>query len=365
MRKFIVQHNGPLQKCTAFFPTLDELSANPYWAILGIALKKAGINILPNSPGLFTSSWLIKNRKRVSVLHIHFIRQFYGSRKLGQIRFIYVLRFGFNMLLARILGYRTIFTFHDSEPPIQVQPVWVDRLAHHLVMKLVHCVIVHCKEAELLLAQQYRRRHNVFIVNHPNYIGWYPNTITKDAARRKLNLNKDTIVFTFFGGIRPNKGIETLIQAFLKTQECNFRLVIAGKAGRSSDTYVQYLEKMARGDDRISWYLHYIPDDEIQVFMNVSDIVILPFAKILTSGSVILAMSFGRPVIIPKMGCLSELVSSDVGWQFEPHSPDSLAEIMQVAAQSDFHRIGQQAQQKIAVYSSENFATQTIRAYWV
>jgi glycosyltransferase involved in cell wall biosynthesis len=69
-------------------------------------------------------------------------------------------------------------------------------------------------------------------------------------------------------------------------------------------------------------------------------------------------------VIIPKVGCLPELVDSDVGWQFKPDDPDSLAEAMQSAASSDFYQVGKRAHNKISSYSPEYFAAQTIRAYW-
>jgi len=358
-----MENHLPSRKGVAFFPSLKELSSNPYWTILASALEKAGV-IFYNSPDLFTWNWLVNNRNLVKVLHIHFIRQFYTSGKPGQVRFLYVLRFGFDILLARGLGYRILFTLHDLEQRIQVRPVWVDDLAYRIVIKLSHGVIVHCMEAGRLLFQKYGRHHNVFVIDHPNYIGWYPNTITRGAARRKLTLAEDSIVFTFFGGIYLNKGIEILIQAFRKTRERNFRLVIAGKVSKSSETYSQALKEMARGDERISFYFNYIPDDEVQVFMNATDIVVLPFTKILTSGSTILAMSFGRPVIIPKVGCLPELVDSDVGWQFEPDNIDSLVEIMQFAAMSDFHQFGQRAKDKISSYSPKYFAAQTIRAYW-
>ncbi len=353
----------PSQKGVAFFPSLKELSSNPYWAILASALEKAGV-IFYNSPDLFTWNWLVKNRNLVNVLHIHFIRSFYNSGKPGHVRFLYVLRFGIDMFLARGMGYRIIFTWHDLEQRIHVQPVWVDELAHRIVIKLSNRIIVHCQEAARLLLQKYGRLDNVFVVDHPNYIGWYPNTITKNAARRKLTLAEDSIVFTFFGGIYSNKGIEILIQAFRKTQGRNFRLVIAGKVSRSSEAYSQVLKEMARGDERISFYFNYILDDEVQVFMNATDIVVLPFTKILTSGSTVLAMSFGRPVIIPKVGCLPELVDSDVGWQFEPDDPDSLAETMQSAAGSDFRQVGQRALEKISFYSPEYFASQTVKVYW-
>jgi len=346
-----------------FFPSLKEMSGNPYWAILVDALQKAGVAFLSGSPDIFTLKWLFQNRNLVNILHIHFIRPFYLSGTPGKIRFIYVLRLAFNMLLARSLGYELVYTFHDSEPPVQVQPVWADILAHHIVIKLSNKVIVHCGVAEQLLSQKYGRRNNVFIVDHPNYINWYPNTITKAVARKKLGLSGELITFAFFGAVRPNKGVQTLIQAFRKTQDRKFRLIIAGQVSKSSDSYSQHLQEIARGDDRISFYFRQIPDDEVQVFMKSADIVVLPFSKILTSGSAILAMSFGRPVIVPKLGCLPELVGVDVGWQFEPGNPDSLANAMQSAAISDFCQFGQRAYDKISLFSQEHLAAQTIQAY--
>jgi beta-1,4-mannosyltransferase len=126
-----MQDQFPSQKCVAFFPSLRELSGNPYWAILASALEKAGV-IFHNAPDLFTWIWLVKNRNLVQVLHIHFIRPFYTSGKPGHVRFLYVLRLGFDLLLARVLGYRIIFTLHDLEQRIQVQPAWVDNLAHRI-----------------------------------------------------------------------------------------------------------------------------------------------------------------------------------------------------------------------------------------
>lgn len=357
-------NNIPSQVSVAFFPSLRELSSNPYWRILASALQKSGINFLSDSPDYFTYKWLIQNRNRVQVLHIHFVRPFYLSGRPGQIRIIYVLLFGLNMLLARGLGYRLIYTFHDIKPPNQIYPVWADDLAHRIVVKLAHSVIVHCNEAGRLLAKKYGLYHKVFIVDHPNYINWYPNTISKLAARRKLGLAENLTVFTFFGGIRPNKGIEILIKAFRKTQNGDFRLVIAGKPGKSSASYSQKLKEMSFGDERICFYYEYIPDDEVQIFMNSADIVVLPFSDILTSGSTILAMSFGRPVIIPEVGCLPELVSSEVGWYFEPENADSLLKTMQIATMSNFCQLGQNARDKILSYSEEYFAAQTIGAYW-
>lgn len=154
-----------------------------------------------------------------------------------------------------------------------------------------------------------------------------------------------------------------LIQAFQRIKGDRYRLIIAGDVF-PPPSYAEFLQELAKPDSRISFYLRYIPDDEVQVFMNASDIVVLPFARILTSGTTVLAMSFGRPVIVPRLGCLPELVEPDAGWVYPPGDTEALAAIMQIAAASDFKQIGARAYEKLLCLTWQHFAEQTIEAYW-
>ncbi|MEZ4597387.1 MAG: glycosyltransferase [Chloroflexota bacterium] len=47
-----------------------------------------------------------------------------------------------------------------------------------------------------------------------------------------------------------------------------------------------------------------VPDDRMQVFLRAADVMVLPYRDVLTSGSAILAMTFGLPVVAPRIGCL-------------------------------------------------------------
>lgn len=351
-----------VQRSVAFFPSLATMSGNPYWTTLATYLEKIGVNLIYDTPGAFNSQWLFNHRNAVSVLHLHYIQQFYVVRE-GRTRLLKVLRFAIYVLLARVLGFRTIFTLHNLEPTYQLQPAWVDYLGHLVAAKFTDRVIVHCDKARQLLAERYGRRRHVFVVNHPNCINWHPNNVSKEMARKALDLSDNLFVFTFLGGIRPNKGIETLIQAFLRLKDKNFRLVIAGKTF-PPDSYSASLQELAKGDTRILFSLRHILEDEIQVFLNAADVVVLPFARILTSSSANLAMSFGRPVIVPRMGCLPELIEPDGGWLFEPNDPDSLVVAMKSASISDINQFGQRAFEKISSNTPEQFAEQTIQVYW-
>ena len=44
-------------------------------------------------------------------------------------------------------------------------------------------------------------------------------------------------------------------------------------------------------------------------YLRATDVFVAPFKSVLTSGSVILAMSYGLPCIVPRLGCLPETLS--------------------------------------------------------
>jgi glycosyltransferase involved in cell wall biosynthesis len=163
----------------------------------------------------------------------------------------------------------------------------------------------------------------VSVIPHPSYIGVYPSQVSRAHARRQLGLDDGDFVYLFIGGIRPNKGIETLIKTFHSLTGDHLHLVIAGKSSGSSD-YANRINESARTDTRIKVFDKFIPDSELQIYLNACDIVVLPFARILSSGSVMLALSFGRPVIAPAIGCLPETISPDSGLLYSPDDSASL-----------------------------------------
>lgn len=349
-------------RSVAFFPALKYMSGNPYWPVLVSGLKNLGVQFYNDDSGAFTFTWLFHHRKEINILHIHYCQQFFTWRR-GKTHILFVIRFALTLLAARLLGYQTVFTLHNLEPTYSLQPGWVDYLGHWVAVNLVDKVIVHCQAAHQLLSQKYGRRSNLYVVDHPNCISWYPNTVSKELARSTLNLPSIARVFAFLGGIRPNKGIETLVQAFSMLEGSALRLVIAGKVFRP-ESYAESLRKLADGDERIVFHLQHIPDDEIQIILNAADVVVLPFSWILTSSSANLAMSFSRPVIVPRMGCLPELVNAGGGWLFDPHDINSLKSVMQDTLSLDLIKAGQRAFETVLPFSSAHFAEQVMKVYW-
>jgi beta-1,4-mannosyltransferase len=321
----------PGQIRIASYPDLDKLKANPYWGILKDDIQHQGYSNVTDAS--FQLSWLWANRKKIHILHFHYVQPFY-EYEYHYARFRWVLRFGRNLIVAKILGYRCVFTLHDLSPTFPLKPEWVNMLGHKIIIRLADRIIVHCETARDLLARHYRRTKNVIVVPHPSFDGVYPNDISNKEARIKIGLSDRNLVFTFFGGIRPNKGLEQLIQAFARLEDPNLRLIIAG-APFPPDEYIQKLKILGGNDSRIGLFLEHISDHDVQIYMNAADIVVLPFSRILTSSSTMLALTFGKPVIVPQMGCLPELVDRESGWLYSPEDVDGLYDALQSAMNDD------------------------------
>jgi len=353
---------GPSCVGIRFFPKLID-SRNPYWRILQTGLEGYGLRFVDADEPRYGLRWLCRYRSEIQVIHFHYIQRFYAYEGTNA-RLRWVLRFARNLVVARSLGYRTVFTLHNLTPTYPLIPRWVDYLGHWVVANLTDAVIAHCAYARQLLARRYGRRRNVHVVNHPHYIDVYPHDISREGAREALGFPRDRLVFLFLGGIRPNKGIETLVTAFTQLADVNLSLLIAGKPWRPLE-YVEALEHAVSRDPRIILHKRFVPDEELQVYFGASDVVVLPFERILSSGSAILAMGFARPVVAPAMGCLLELIPEGAGILYDPSDPSGLLRALShcVAIRPALMEIGEQARATVSRYSAQSVAEDTLRAY--
>jgi glycosyltransferase involved in cell wall biosynthesis len=181
----------------------------------------------------------------------------------------------------------------------------------------------------------------VAVIPHGHYIDAYPNTTTRVEACRALNLpltvnHSPLTVFLFLGLLRPYKGLEELLPAFRSLPNPNAALLIAGRP-RPSD-YAARLAAQANDDPRVRWHPHFVPADEVQLWMNAADAVVLPYRQITTSGAAMLAWSFGKPVIAPALPAFTEPMAAApfLGLLYDPARPDALAEALRQAAAIDW-----------------------------
>ena len=204
-------------------------------------------------------------------------------------------------------------------------------------------------------------RTKISVVPHGHYIDNYRNKISKVQARKKLFISNRKIVFLYFGIIRPYKGIIYLINEFKKISDPEALLLIAGK---TSTSYLEYeLNKCCGENKQIRAYLQFVPDQEIEIYMNAADVVVLPFREILNSGSVVLAMSFAKAIIAPYMGDLPEVIDKNGGFLYNPNDKSGLFNAMNQALESDLISMGRKNYNKIATSDWKDIAQKIYEIY--
>jgi glycosyltransferase involved in cell wall biosynthesis len=164
----------------------------------------------------------------------------------------------------------------------------------------------------------------VLHVPHPNYIGAYVDVISREAARWELGIPADDTVYALLGAIKPYKGLEQLIDAFdavLERDPGRRRLLVAG--GPDGDPATEAFLRRCVLHPFVTLHARKIPGDEMQVFLRAADIVVLPYLRSLNSGVLMLALSFGIPVVAPAVGGIAEVVTPEIGRTFVPGDRES------------------------------------------
>ena len=205
----------------------------------------------------------------------------------------------------------------------------LDHLARIAITHLADALIVHCKRARQLVRTHFHRTEGVFVIPHGNFIEPYPNEIGREEARRRLGLTGDNFVFFNFGNVRRYKGIERLVEVFRSLPGAHLRLLLGAKH------YTEYGERVVLPRYRaptgrvVVRSSRFFANDALQGLFNAADVGVFPFSEVLTSGSVITALSFGLPVIVPAVGCLPEAALPDAGIVYDPNEADGLRRAMQ------------------------------------
>lgn len=335
-------------------------AGNPYQNALAGQLSALGVEVDTGHSlkGLFRYGVVLNGRP--DIVHVHWLPVF-GWRGRQCFR---CLAFVVRLVLLRIHRVPVVWTIHNLLPHESVCPR-CDWLLARIVAALANELIVHGPNAKEKVVETWRLRdsNRVTVIPHGSYMGDYPNHIGRAAARRRLALDDTALMFLFIGAIRPYKGVLELIEAFQGVAAAHAMLVIAGQP--LNDAFAREIETASAGMDRIRFRPGFVPDDEIQVYMNAADVVVLPYRRVLSSGAALLAMAFGRPCIAPTMGSLGDVLDESGAFLYDPESEMGLREGIQEAIEraDTLPQMGEHNRRKAAQWTWAKAAEATKTLY--
>lgn len=275
---------------------------NPYHRLLAGGLEASGVSVR----GLPSSVWLLprmRGWRRGDVLHLHWLEKLHRGRSRSS-TLAKTAALLIQLWWLRMRGVKMVWTLHNLDAHESSWPR-LERWAQRWVARRCDRVLAHCGHAKReFLARCELKPSRVTVVPHGNYIGAYPPGPGRAAAREMLGLAETAFVVLFLGELRGYKGVEDLIGAFAAVRGDDLVLVVAGRP--ASSEVDQRLVEAASADPRVAYRPGFVADDELVGLLDAADVMCLPFRRVLTSGSMILAMSHGLPIVTRAAGCLPE-----------------------------------------------------------
>ncbi len=264
------------------------------------------------------------------VIHIHWSSILYGSRFLPEALFRAIVNFGYLSMAKCFWGIRICWTMHDRARHNSPHPS-LDRFIWMLLWWVSDGIIVHQAVFAHTLQRQYPRK-NIFHIPHGNYINAYGARRTDSDLRHSLGFTVDDVVLLTFGMVQPYKVIEHLIAAMQKAcseQPRKIKLLIVGRAEPS---YAASLQRQIGQDPNIVFRNIFVPDEQIPDYFAAADYSLFWYDdSVLTSGAVILSLSYGVPVIMRDIPA-AEIVSSENGLVY--HTLDELVDILRLLSRT-------------------------------
>jgi beta-1,4-mannosyltransferase len=311
-------------------------STNPYLELLYSEMRSsypgdtfAYFEATPRHMLFFPFFMLAKRLQGYRVFHMHW-PLFYVSPGRA-IPFSKQLSFMYSVACItslKLLGFKVAWTVHNVVP--HEQTTSSDITIARYMAKLAALKIVHSSSALTEMKALGVSTKNSTFIPHGSYVGMYPDTISRAAAREKLGIAPSECMVLFFGAIHAYKGVDELIAAYgrlPKSQQKNVRLVVVGKC---TDPQLHAEIVTAAQQRGIDFHDGYVPDEDVAMYFKAADVACLPFKAITTSGSALLALSFGKPIVAPRIGALTDL-PNDIGFLYDPSKKDALGQSLSAA----------------------------------
>ena len=289
----------------------DPTDHNQYLERMMSALQSEGIAVSP-----VRIAPLAVARKAafgMRAVHLHwpeyFTRPFNRTRVGAALNLARLARLAAGLAACRLLRVRVVWTVHNLAPH-EAHAAWAAFRAYPLVARFADVFVAHSHAAARRVQARFPRAEGrLLVAAHGNYVGAHPRARTPPAdVRARYGVPPEAFLLLAFGQVRRYKRLAELSRAVAAMNGADVHLLIAGAA--LEDGVPAELESVAGRCDRIHLDLRRIPGDQVSDLYGASDAAVFNHAELFSSGSLLLALSQGLPVVTARSDAASEVA----GW---------------------------------------------------
>ena len=280
------------------------------------------------------------------------------------------------LLFNKLLGKRVVFTAHNiNAAERDGADSFLNRFTLSFQYRNVDHIFVHTELMKQQLVEIFGvREQNVSVIPFGTYDVVPHSALTSAEAKVRLGLKRQEKAILFFGRIAPYKGIDLLVDAFLRIAptDARYRLVIAGEPMKDAEAQwrkVQAVIDQSPVKEQVIQHTKFIADDEIEVYFKAADVLALPYTQIFQSGVLFMSYSFGLPVIGTDVGSFAhDIIEGETGFVCRRSDPEDLARTIETYFCSELFRMLEERRGKIeesirASHSWEKAGRKTVEVY--
>jgi len=250
------------------------------------------------------------------------------------------------LLFYKLLGKRVVFTAHNiNAAERDGSDSLLNRLSLRFQYRNVDNIFVHTEKMKEQLIHIFGvREQHVTVIPFGTYDMVPQTSLTPSEAKQRLGLKGSEKAVLFFGRIAPYKGLDLLVDAFLRvaSKDASYRLIIAGEPMKDAGSQWRDLRNLIERSTvrkQVIQQTRYIPDDEIEVFFKAADVLALPYTGIFQSGVLFMSYSFGLPVIATDVGSFgSDIVQGETGFVCRAADSEDLARTIETYFSSGLYK---------------------------
>jgi glycosyltransferase involved in cell wall biosynthesis len=211
--------------------------------------------------------------------------------------------------LLRLVRRRrqTEILVHEADPPIRWRP---DYVILRLAFRDAPILLFHTEREREALERAYGIRVRSRIVPHTEGV-LVRGSLSREEARRRLDLPPEEMVLLIPGFLHPDKGIERGVEAVRGLSAA--RLYVVGSVKDRIPRNLEYaarLRDLVAGVPEAELVERFPSDDEFDAWIGAADAVVLPYRRSWSSGALARAQAIGVPAIVTSVGGLAEQASS-------------------------------------------------------
>jgi D-inositol-3-phosphate glycosyltransferase len=230
---------------------------------------------------------------------------------------------------------RLFINVHDPKPFMDKSNSRIKRVFAKIFEHSKTRLVTHSEYSRAVLLDNFKGVP-VIVMPHTDIDWIYQGVdVLKDESKERLSLSLQNKYILFFGQIKENKGLDLLLKAFVDLSGCGYKLLIAGRCwGAEWGRYQKIIDERCIHKDVVV-HNRFISPIEVHNYFNACEFVVLPYTEIFSSGVLIRAMGYGKPVVCPDLPAfLESVVDQENGILYKKGSTDALIKSLNMIVKS-------------------------------